>query len=139
MTIDSFESAQAAVAGGTTPAAAARSLVSQMTLEERLWCLDGDAPTYAGGDFLVHDNGYHRAPFVAGRVERIGLPGLAFSDTPRGAVIGNATCFPVTMARGATWDPELEERVGEAIGRELRATGERHCTSPQQMPTSFEP
>ncbi len=34
-----------------------------------------------------------------------------------------ATCFPVTMARGATWDPELEERVGDAIGRELRAVG----------------
>src|SRR5437868_5592339 len=27
------------------------------------------------------------------------------------------------MARGATWDPELEERVGDAIGRELRAQG----------------
>jgi beta-glucosidase len=38
-------------------------------------------------------------------------------------VIGNATCFPVSMARGATWDPELEERVGLAIGRELRALG----------------
>jgi beta-glucosidase len=38
-------------------------------------------------------------------------------------VVGNATCFPVSMARGATWDPELEERVGEAIGRELRAVG----------------
>jgi beta-glucosidase len=27
------------------------------------------------------------------------------------------------MARGATWDPDLEERVGEAIGRELSAAG----------------
>ena len=27
------------------------------------------------------------------------------------------------MARGATWDPDLEERVGDAIGRELRAIG----------------
>ncbi|MBU6202358.1 MAG: glycoside hydrolase family 3 C-terminal domain-containing protein, partial [Acidobacteria bacterium] len=42
---------------------------------------------------------------------------------PRGVVIGNATCFPVSMARGATWDPDLEERVGDAIGRELRASG----------------
>ena len=44
-------------------------------------------------------------------------------EVPRGAVIGNATCFPVSMARGATWDPELEERVGDAIGQELRALG----------------
>ncbi len=27
------------------------------------------------------------------------------------------------MARGATWDPDLEERVGEVIGAELRAGG----------------
>ena len=27
------------------------------------------------------------------------------------------------MARGATWDPDLEERIGDAIGRELRALG----------------
>ena len=38
-------------------------------------------------------------------------------------MVGNATCFPVTMARGATWDVDLEERIGEAIGRELRAVG----------------
>jgi len=29
----------------------------------------------------------------------------------------------VSMARGAAWDAELEERVGDAIGRELRACG----------------
>lgn len=27
------------------------------------------------------------------------------------------------MASGATWDPQLEERVGEAVGAELRAAG----------------
>lgn len=94
-----------------------------MTPDERLWCLDGDAPTWAGLPFMHRDHGYHRAPFVAARVDRLGLPGIAFSDGPRGVVIGNATCFPVTMARAATWDPALEERVGEAIGLELRALG----------------
>ena len=34
-----------------------------------------------------------------------------------------ATTFPVSMARGATFDPELEERVGDVIGREIRALG----------------
>jgi beta-glucosidase len=94
-----------------------------MTPEERLWCLDGDAPTWAGVTFLTAEDGYHRAPFRAAAVDRVGLPGVAFADGPRGAVIGNATCFPVSMARGATWDPELEERVGDVIGRELRAHG----------------
>ncbi|MBV9412522.1 MAG: glycoside hydrolase family 3 C-terminal domain-containing protein, partial [Acidimicrobiia bacterium] len=93
-----------------------------MTPEERLWCLDGDGPTWAGLAFLG-DEGYHKAPFAAAEVERIGLPGVAFADGPRGAVVGNATCFPVSMARGATWDPDLEERVGDVSGRELRAVG----------------
>ncbi|NCY16373.1 MAG: glycoside hydrolase family 3 protein, partial [Actinobacteria bacterium] len=93
-----------------------------MTEQERLWCLDGDAPVWAGLAHLGAD-GYHMAPFPAAEVERIGLPGLRFADGPRGAVVGNATAFPVSMARGATWDPELEERIGEVIGTELRAIG----------------
>ncbi|MFP3899246.1 MAG: beta-glucosidase [Acidimicrobiia bacterium] len=122
MSISTFDDARAAVRRGTAPVDAARGLVAAMTPEERLWCVDGDAPTWAGLEFLGND-GYHQAPFVAGEVERLGIPGLRFSDGPRGAVTRNATCFPVSMARGATWDPDLEERVGEAIGRELRATG----------------
>ncbi len=101
---------------------AARDVVSALTDDEKLWCLDGDAPAWAGLKFLQR-GGYHEAPFHAARVERVGLPGVSFSDGPRGVVVGNATCFPVSMARGATWDPDLEERIGDAIGRELRASG----------------
>lgn len=119
---DDFDAARAAVAAGALPADAARTLAASLTPEEKLWCLDGDAPTWAGLSFLGQD-GYHLAPFVAAELERIGFPGIRFSDGPRGAVIGNATAFPVTMARGATWDPDLEERVGDAIGQELRALG----------------
>jgi beta-glucosidase len=122
VTIKTFQDARQAVRTGTPEEEAARLLVAEMTLEERLWCLDGDAPTWAGFKFLMQD-GYHKAPFYAARVDRVGLPGIAFADGPRGCVIGNATAFPVSMARGATWDPELEERIGEAIGRELRAAG----------------
>jgi beta-glucosidase len=122
MEIATFADARRAVASGTAPTEAARALVAALTPDERLWCLDGDGPAWAGLGFLGRD-GYHKAPFGAAAVERVGLPGVAFADGPRGAVVGNATCFPVTMARGATWDPELEERVGEAIGTELRAVG----------------
>ncbi len=122
MAITTFDEARRAVRAGRPPEEAAREVVGALTPEERLWCLDGDAPTWAGLAFLAED-GYHRAPFVAARVERVGMPGIAFADGPRGCVVGNATCFPVAMARGATWDPELEERVGEAIGSELRAAG----------------
>jgi beta-glucosidase len=107
---------------GADPAAQAAELVAQLTPEERRWCLDGDVPFWAGlADLAI--GGYHKRPFPAARVDRLGIPGFAFSDGPRGVVIGPATCFPVSMARGAAWDIELEERIGDAIGRELRAVG----------------
>jgi len=67
-------------------------------------------------------------PGLAGRitgVARLRIPGIGMLDGARGvsAVSGTATCFPVGMARGATWDEALEERVGEAIGAETRAKG----------------
>jgi beta-glucosidase len=100
----------------------ARDIVTGMTTDEKLWCLDGDAPFWAGLTYLS-ESGYHKSPFRAAEVERVGLPGFAFSDGPRGVVVDQATCFPVSMARGATWDTDLEERIGEAIGQELRAVG----------------
>ena len=100
----------------------ARDIVAGMTTDEKLWCLDGDAPFWAGLTYLS-ESGYHKSPFRAAEVERVGLPGFAFSDGPRGVVVDQATCFPVSMARGATWDTDLEERIGEAIGEELRAVG----------------
>ena len=117
-----WEDAIAAVHAGTTVADAAADLVGQMTEPERRWCLDGDIPFWAGMADLG-TGGYHRRPFLAARVDRLGIPGFAFSDGPRGVVVGNATAFPVTMARGATWDLDLETRIGDAIGRELRAVG----------------
>jgi beta-glucosidase len=123
VTVATFDDARAAVAAGTPAERAARELVTTMSSEERLWCLDGDGPTWAGLEFLGQEEGYHKATFGAAENGRIGLPGVAFADGPRGAVVGNATCFPVSMARGATWDVDLEARVGDAIGRELRAVG----------------
>ena len=54
---------------------------------------------------------------------RLGIAGIRFADGPRGVVLGRSTAFPVAMARGATFDPELEERIGDAIGVEARAQG----------------
>ncbi|MGQ0830710.1 MAG: beta-glucosidase family protein [Microthrixaceae bacterium] len=117
-----WDAAVDAVAGGASPEVEARSLVALMSEKERRGCLDGDLPFWTGlAD--MGTGGYHRRPFRAAQVPRLGIPGLAFSDGPRGVVIGPATCFPVSMARGATWDVDLEERIGEAIGLELRAVG----------------
>ena len=70
------------------------------------------------------DSHYNITPYPAGGIEGV-IPPMQFCDGPRGVVcgIGQTTCFPVSMARGATFDPELEEEIGHAIGRETRAFG----------------
>ncbi len=104
--------------------ARAEELLAQMSLEERLALMDGDLPLYPGLFQLLQRDYYHRFPFVAGRNRRLGIEGVRFIDGPRGVVLeGGATTFPVSMARGATFDPALEERIGDAIGRELRSHG----------------
>ncbi|MEM9134910.1 MAG: glycoside hydrolase family 3 N-terminal domain-containing protein [Actinomycetota bacterium] len=118
-----YEEAQAAVGGGEDPVAVAERFVAELTDEEKLWCLDGDSPTFAGLHHMLNEAGYHRLPAAAAVLDRVGFPGLHFVDGPRGCVVGNGTAFPVSMARGATWNPDLEERIGVAIGREIRAVG----------------
>ncbi|MGY5885049.1 beta-glucosidase [Modestobacter lacusdianchii] len=117
-----FDEAVAAVRGGADVQAEARQLFDRLTPDERLGLLDGDWEFWDG--FLAMlTGGYNTEPIPHGAVARLGIPGTQFVDGPRGCVSGNGTAFPVSMARGATWDPELEERVGEVIGREVRAVG----------------
>jgi beta-glucosidase len=99
-------------------------LLGELTLAEKLSLLNGDWPFWSGIREMTLRGGYHRHPWNAGVLERRGIYGVRFSDGPRGVVLeGGATTFPVTMARGATWDVELETRIGDAIGQELRALG----------------
>ncbi|WP_116413495.1 glycoside hydrolase family 3 N-terminal domain-containing protein [Subtercola boreus] len=97
-----------------------------MTVNEVLGLLDGDSPRRLLPFIpLLHG----RRPFVAGAVPRLGVPGIRFSDGARGVVIGASTAFPVTMARAATWNPQLETRVGHVIGLETRAQGANYSAS----------
>jgi beta-glucosidase len=120
--LTTFAQAVEAVRGGADPDQRAAGLLEQMTEGERLSLLDGDEPFWPGMANMM-GIGYNLEPITAGAIPRLGVPGVRFSDGPRGAVIGQSTAFPVPMARGATWDPDLEERVGEAIGAEIRAQG----------------
>ncbi len=117
-----FDAAAARVARGADPRAEATALVAGLTDAEVLGLLDGDVPFWPGMVDMT-TGGYYRHAWPAAHVERVGIPGLDFSDGPRGVVVGNATCFPVAMARAATFDPDLEEEIGRAIGLELRAAG----------------
>ena len=106
--------------GAATAREAAESLIAQMNDDELLWLLDGDTPARA---MLRLPARMKAGPIAGGAVPRLGIPGIRFSDGPRGVVIGRSTAFPVTIMRAATWDPALEERVGLAMGREARARG----------------
>ena len=117
-----FAAAAARVAGGADHRAEAAALVAAMTLDEKLGCLDGDIPFWPGLVDMT-SGGYVTHPWPAAHVERLGIPGIDFADGPRGCVVGRSTAFPVAMARGATFDPALEERIGDAVGTELRARG----------------
>lgn len=97
----------------------AKELVAQMTFEEKVQLIAGNC-RYIDSMGI---GSYNSFPYGAGGCERLGFPEMKFCDGPRGCVCGSSTCFPVTMARGATFDPELEERVGHAIGEEIRAHG----------------
>ncbi|MBR3595886.1 MAG: glycoside hydrolase family 3 C-terminal domain-containing protein [Clostridia bacterium] len=99
--------------------AEAEKLVEQMSLREKVVLLAGHCKWYQS----MGIGSYNSFPYGAGGNDRLGISQMLFCDGPRGCVSGNSTCFPVTMARGATFDPELEERVGNAIAKEIRANG----------------
>ncbi len=97
--------------------------IPQMTLTEKVGLMTGQASFFR----LVWDvyvlKHYNRAAYPTRAVKRLGLPNMRFSDGPRGVVMGSSTCFPVSMARGASFDRGLEERIGAAIAQEIRARG----------------
>ncbi|RJP95622.1 MAG: glycosyl hydrolase [Desulfobacteraceae bacterium] len=99
----------------------AKDLLSQMTLKEKIHQMSGDIPLVSG--VIEMQLAYNKRPYPAGENIRLGIPGIRFSDGPRGVVMYHSTCFPVSMARGAAWDIDLEERVGDAIGVEARSQG----------------
>lgn len=102
----------------------AHALLSEMSLKEKVDQMDGDGGIASmvriGVHFLLKN---HLAIQYAGRNTRLDIPPIAFSDGPRGITVGRSTMFPTAMARAASWDTDLEEKVGNAIGQEARAEG----------------
>lgn len=72
--------------------------------------------------------------YATAGVEAAGLRGLTLLDGPHGvrapaegsgalAESRPATCFPTAVTLGSTWNPELMERIGAALGAEAAAAG----------------
>jgi beta-glucosidase len=101
----------------------AREILSRLSLEQKCVAMSGSTPFWKGLADLLVGGGYEKHTWSGGVLEQPNVPEIHFSDGPRGVVVGVSTTFPVSMARGASWDVDLEERIGEAIGLEARAEG----------------
>jgi beta-glucosidase len=90
------------------------NLLAQLTLKEKISLLSGK-------------DIWNTMP-----VERLGIPSITMTDGPHGVrasdittgrKLGPATSFPTGISMGASWNPELIERVGAALGEETRGMG----------------
>lgn len=97
-----------------------RELIAQLTTEEKLSMVQGPDELWTGMIELAKTS-WNRVWKPAGAIPRLGIAGISFLDGPRGVIVAPATTFPVSMARGATFDVELEEQIGAAMGKEARA------------------
>ena len=86
-------------------------IVQQMTLQEKISMLGGTG-------------------FASKPVPRLGIPSLNMTDGPVGVRWQKSTAFPASIAMGATWDPPLIRRVGEALGLEAKARGRNMLLGP---------
>ena len=105
-------------------------LVSRMSLEEKARLVVGRGmPGFFG-------NPESRVPGAAGEthpIERLGIPSVVMADGPAGLRIRprregdertyHATAFPVAVMLASTWNREVLEAVGRAMGEEVREYG----------------
>lgn len=89
-----------------------QNILNQLTLEEKASLCSGE------------NNWSSKA------IERLGIPSLYMTDGPHGLRkeaddgFGNsmpATCFPTAACLASSWNAELLEEVGQAIGKECQA------------------
>jgi beta-glucosidase len=58
------------------------------------------------------------------------IPAIFHMEGLCGAYLPGATSFPSGLGRAASWDVDLEQRVGEIVGRQERALGITHTFAP---------
>ncbi|MEN9473510.1 MAG: hypothetical protein RIS48_230 [Pseudomonadota bacterium] len=94
------------------------SLLDQMTLQEQVALL-------SGADF-----------WTTFPVPRLDIPAVKVSDGPNGARGGifkdgpSTACFPAGIALAATWNPDLVQQAGAALGQEALLKGARVLLAP---------
>lgn len=143
---------------GLTPMQRAQELLSQMSLEEKLYQLSAQMIYSVGVDYETqreHKNGNYRNPGhfmhydrgfpvgpsqVAERINRDvqlsmdaqphSIPPIEHGEALHGAQWGMATSFPQPIGMASTFNDELVAQIGDAIGKECAAVGVRQALTP---------
>lgn len=131
--------AAAAACTPTTPRLGESSLdevIAEMTLEEKAHLVIGTGMAGHSGDSAVIGETRNLVPGAAGTtypIERLGIPAVVLADGPAGLRINPTrendeatyycTHFPIGTLLASTWDSELVESVGKAIGEEVLEYG----------------
>lgn len=111
-------------------------VLSAMTLEEKAQLLVGGASNFSATGAVVGSSA-EKVPGAAGStvaIPRLGIPSTILTDGPAGVRINPtrnddtktyyATAFPIGTTIASTWNTDLAEEIGRAIGNE---TKEYHC------------
>jgi beta-glucosidase len=105
--------AQAPAPDAATIERRVESLLSKMTIEEKI-------------DLIGGTDGF----FIRG-IPRLGLPRLKMADGPMGVRnFGPATAMAAGIGLAATWNTMLAERLGTELGRDARAKGVHFLLAP---------
>ena len=111
-------------------------VLKAMTLEEKVHFVIGTGMPGASGDNAVIGATRAIVPGAAGTtwpVERLGIPSIVLADGPAGLRIDPVregddatyycTHFPIATLLSSTWNQELVEQVGTAMGEEVHEYG----------------
>lgn len=126
--------------GPTVPQLGKSSLddvIGAMTLEEKAHLVIGTGMAgFTSGDSAVVGETRSLVPGAAGTtypIQRLGIPSVVLADGPAGLRINPTregdeatyycTHFPIGTLLASTWDQELVENVGKAIGNEVLEYG----------------
>ncbi len=98
----------------------ANGILQQLSLKEKISLMSGNKTAFV----LFLENyvqGKVTTKVETGKTEQ--LPSLTIGYGHRGVAAPGCTGIPDILARGASWDVELESKFGELLGKESRAQG----------------
>ena len=111
-------------------------VLKAMTLEEKVHFVIGTGMAGFGGESAVVGATKNIVPGAAGTtypIERLGIPSIVLADGPAGLRIDPTregdentyycTHFPIGTLLASTWNQELVENVGKAMGEEVHEYG----------------